>query len=67
MKNVILKNKNYITVFLILFFVFYWFSFRVEQIKKECFNVAVSEAQVHENDREDLKYYYWKCSVQNGL
>jgi hypothetical protein len=63
------KIKVFITVsiFVILAFTFYWYSFRPYQISKTCIEVAVSTANQRGGSQTDARYLFWKCQKQHGI
>jgi len=57
-------SKKYITTVLILFllilgFAFYWYSYRPEQIRKKCYDIAVKMYTFDNN--------YKSCLLDNGI
>ncbi|PIR78098.1 MAG: hypothetical protein COU28_03490 [Candidatus Magasanikbacteria bacterium CG10_big_fil_rev_8_21_14_0_10_36_16] len=61
------KKILYITIFilvLILGFVFYWYSYRLEQIRKECYKEAYNKPAFRFVSNEDL---YKQCLLSKGI
>ena len=57
-------SKNHITVLIALFvfilaFAFYWYSYRPEQIRKKCYDIAVTMSTFDIN--------YKSCLLDNGI
>lgn len=57
------KNLTYFFVFilLILSFVFYWYSYRPEKIRRDCINSFASFPE------DSAEKYSKNCILQNGL
>ncbi len=58
------KNKYLILVIIILGFLFYWYSYRPEQIKKECYKESYDKPGFRFNSNEDM---YKECILSKGL
>lgn len=45
--------------------IFYWYEYRPMRIKQRCMERTLKSDKV--KDRDDLKYFYWKCTIEKGL
>ena len=64
--------RNYLTTTLkalliigVIASVSYWYEYRPMRIKQNCMEETLKSDKV--NDRDDLKYFYWKCTIEKGL
>lgn len=43
---------------------FYWYEYRPMKIKQGCMRDSLKSDKV--KDRDDLRYFYWKCTIEKG-